>query len=248
MKLMKIAHASGTVEALYQAMMATAPIENFPKDITISKTDTTALFEKLFGGTLTMGLEPESTHRRYKDDRTELHFQAFKAAFTIASKRLHLAIKSKVKKDNLTSPFIVGRFVDDGTIQFSKRPVLQKNITKAVDESIRLHSTHGGAFGVFGLYYQTSGDAIKREVSKQGVSGKPTPNPGKTMHKLQQFIENNDIAAMNVPIGVTVSAGGKYLVNYSLSAPEQVDSYGLGIEKIAVWLNSMEQTKEGVQP
>ncbi len=114
--------------------------------------DINAEFENLYGKTLNLTRQ-EGSHTRYQDPQTEVIYRAFRMAFAEQRKAIQRAIGAQ-KKSTVSGPFIIGMQVEDGTVQFGKRPYRHQTIDKAQLEAQRLVANQNKSCVIFGAVAQ----------------------------------------------------------------------------------------------
>jgi hypothetical protein len=114
----------------------------------LNRKDVITEFESLYGNKLDV-TRMEGGHQVYVDDRTELYYRAFVVALSEQRQAIRRALLN-VKKASVSGPFIVGMQVDDGTVQFGKRPFKHPTLDKARKEAQRLQGGKPRGLTVFG--------------------------------------------------------------------------------------------------
>lgn len=142
----------------------------------------------------------------YKDTVTN----AARVAFLNVVKEMRRQVVRRTLSKQVRAPFIVGRAVDDSTVQFGYRPFLHSNVPKATEEAERLVARHGGQFFVFGSLTTVGKGPQPAEETKQGVKV-IKPNPSRVMQDFQEFRKNNPLELS--PTEMMVTQEGKIKVN-----------------------------------
>lgn len=212
----------------------------------LARNEITTLFEKAYEGKLDLTLE-EVKATRYQSSDTELAYQAFKKVMLGQQLAITRASRgTKVHRDKLVQLYINGRFVDDNTVEFSKRPFVKKSAESACNEAKRLSEKYGGKFGAFGLYKSFGDTAVAPDKTKTGSRGRPSPNPTLVMNRLCDHIRDNVSTDIPTPLGILVKLNGGISVPQTLGQPLEFPSHNLAIEYIHDWLNkhASKQPKE----
>ena len=90
-------------------------------------------------------------HVTFADAATEIAYCGFKEVILQHRK----ALVSLFSRQEVKPPFVVGRYIGDGTIQFAKRPRRHAAIEKAREQATDLSSKNNGQqFGVFGSLFR----------------------------------------------------------------------------------------------
>lgn len=90
-------------------------------------------------------------HATYQDMATEIAYIGFKEVIRDHRK----ALVSLFSRQKVKPPFVVGRYVSDGTVQFANRPRRHTTIEKAKEQATHLSSTaNNHTFGVFGELFR----------------------------------------------------------------------------------------------
>lgn len=125
----------------------------------------------------------------------------------------HLSIKRRIS-GKVRGPFIIGRAIDDDTVQFGYRPFIQANVKKATEEAARLSEIHGGKYIVFGSLVSVGKKRQPAEESRQGVKI-IKPNPTRVMADFQEFRKQYPLELS--PTEMMVTQEGKFKVTGFIS-------------------------------
>lgn len=186
--------------------------------------------------------EDKRTQGRFVDPKTEVTWRAFKAALRqqvlgIQRSQGHLKRKIFGERNKDDECFIIGMEVNDGTVQFSRRPVIRPSQRDAVQEAERLSDQYKHNFSVFkrvdkiGPFEPTA----PVEETKQKEAGKPIKHPSFVMEELKEFITNKSLE--KVPSGIILTLDGKYRVETnSFGTYYDCETYAEALSFIIDWI------------
>jgi hypothetical protein len=160
--------------------------------------DLTASFEEIFGEGKSGTTFKEFDFTRETDPLKPYYYKdtvtcAARDAFLNVIKEMRRHVVRRItSKKQVRGPFIVGRTVEDDTVQFGYRPFSHNSAIKATVEADRLVARHGGQYVVFGSLMVVGKGRQPAEQTKQGVKV-VKPNPSRVMADLQEFRKKNPL-------------------------------------------------------
>lgn len=205
--------------------------------------DLTASFEEIFGKGKTGITFKEFDFTRETDPLKPYYYKdtvtcAARVAFLNVIKEMRRHVVRRATSKQVRGPFIVGRTVEDDTVQFGHRPFSHNSANKATEEAERLVAAHGGQFVVFGSLMTVGKGRQPVEQTKQGVKV-VKPNPTRVMTDLLEFRKKNPVELS--PSGMSVTQEGKIEV-FAFINEEPVtytfDTFDEYIEYINNWLKA----------
>ena len=196
---------------------------------------------------LTETTEDKRSQGLFVDPKTEVTWRAFKAALRqqvlgIQRSQGHLKRKIFGERNKNEECFIIGMEVNDGTVQFSRRPVIRPSQRDAVQEAERLSEQYKHNFSVFkrvdkiGPFEPT----VPVEETKQKEAGKPLRHPSFIMEELKEFITNKSLE--KVPSGIILTLDGKYRVETnSYGMHYDFETYAEALKFILDWIKQIKK-------
>jgi hypothetical protein len=212
--------------------------------------DLTASFEEIFGEDKSGITFKEFDFTRETDPLKPYYYKdtvtcVARVAFLNVIKEMRRnVVRHITSKKQVKGPFIVGRTVEDDTVQFGYRPFSHYSAAKATEEAERLSARHSGQFVVFGSLTTVGKERQQVEETKQGVKV-IKPNPTRVMADFQEFRKNNPLELS--PVDMSVTQEGKIQVIVFINEEpftrifETFDDY---ITFINDWLKSTKSFEE----
>lgn len=205
----------------------------------------TASFEEIFGKGKSGTTFKEFDFTRETDPLKPYYYKdtatcAARVAFLNVVKEMRRHVVRRTTSKQVRGPFIVGRAVEDDTVQFGYRPFSHNSATKATEEAERLNATHGGQFIVFGSLMTVGKGRQPVEKTKQGVKV-VKPNPTRVMADFQEFRKKNPLELS--PTDMMITNEGKIKVIAFINEEPVTYTFGTFDEYIEFINNWLKATK-----
>ena len=152
------------------------------------------------------------------------------------------------KRDAVKGPYIIGMPVNDGTVQFAKRPFAIYGLDKATSQAKVLADKFDKPYSVYGVLSEVLPYTGIRKAAVEDTFQKENGKYKKSIVSItadwQKIIAGSDLSRQNIPVSLTILASGNIKVGYSLSGTSEVfENMSKAMEFIADWIKNHKADK-----